>query len=208
MESVIHAKSSSSIEVFRKLTSRVVAALFLSLALFAVPPKLGGMTGWGMEMAGYLLLIVAALGRVWCALYISGRKDRILCEDGPYSLTRNPLYFFSFLGLVGFAIALGSFALAAAVALVYLGYYRYVIHSEETRLGEIFGGDYVAYLASTPRFFPALRRPSTPASLTVNPRIIERALKEIVWFLFAIVFIEVLEEIHQAGHLVWWQLPW
>lgn len=35
-----------------------------------------------LEMLGLLLIIAAVLGRLWCSLYISGRKDK----EGPYSI--------------------------------------------------------------------------------------------------------------------------
>ncbi len=160
-----------------------------------------------MEIAGFALLIIAALGRVWCSIYISGRKDRVLCVDGPYQLTRNPLYFFSFLGIIGFAMALQSVLILLVASGAYLAYYRYVIRSEESRLASIFGASYVSYCTATPRFFPAFKTPDRIESYSINPRIVERALKEVVWFLFAILAIEVVEMIHAKGHLVLLKLP-
>lgn len=43
-------------------------------------------------VAGIMSVGVAILGRLWCSLYIAGRKDRILVVHGPYSLSRNPFY--------------------------------------------------------------------------------------------------------------------
>ena len=203
----MHAKSSSTIETLRKPASRLVAAIFVLFAVLTVPRAFGSLYGDILEQVGYSLLIAAALGRVWCAIYISGRKDRELCQEGPYSLTRNPLYFFSLLGVVGFFAALENSLLAVAAALVYLGYYRYVIQSEETRLAHLFGAEYATYASCTPRFFPAWRAPRGLDSCTVRPQIIERALREVVWFLLAIVFAEALERVHQAGYLILFRLP-
>lgn len=202
-----HAKSSSAIETLRKPASRAIAVLFVLTVSFTKPHLLGTGLGEILQLVGYSLLIAAALGRIWCAVYISGRKDRILCQDGPYSLCRNPLYFFSMLGVVGFFAAVQSPALFAAAGAVYLVYYRYVIRSEETRLAELFGADFQAYVASTPRFFPAWHRPRGIDSCTVRPRIIERALGEVVWFLLAIVLAEALSWLHQNGHLILFQMP-
>lgn len=202
-----HDKIASPIENLRKPASRVIAIAFVLIALFSVPRGFGSAWMAAVETAGGLLLIAAALGRVWCAIYISGRKDRILCQDGPYSLCRNPLYFFSFLGAFGFFAAVGNPVLAAAAALVYLGYYRFVIRSEEIRLAQLFGADYAAYAATTPRFFPALRHPRTVESYTINPKIIERALREVVWFLVAILAANALERIHQSGAMIFFRLP-
>jgi protein-S-isoprenylcysteine O-methyltransferase Ste14 len=185
----------------------MIAAIFILVSLLTLPRAFGTVFGEVLVLCGYSLLIAAALGRVWCAIYISGRKDRELCQEGPYSLSRNPLYFFSLLGAVGFFAALANLAFAVAAAVVYLGYYRYVIRSEEQRLAQLFGTAYETYSQRTPRFFPALRAPQGIDSYTIRPKIIERALKEVVWFLLVIVFAEALESIHEAGYLVMFRLP-
>ena len=41
---------------------------------------------------------IGAFGRIWCSLYIAGYKNNVLVIEGPYSMCRNPLYFFSFIG--------------------------------------------------------------------------------------------------------------
>ena len=185
----------------------MIAAAFILVSLLTVPRAFGTVFGQVLVLCGYSLLIAAALGRVWCAIYISGRKDRVLCQDGPYSLSRNPLYFFSFLGVVGCFAALQNLAFAAVAAVAYLAYYHYVIRSEETRLAQLFGAEYETYAGRTPRLFPALRSPQGVDSYTIRPKIIERALKEVVWFLLVIVFVEALGNLHQAGHLIWFRLP-
>ena len=185
----------------------MIAVIFILVSLLTLPQAFGTVFGEVLVLCGYSLLIAAALGRVWCAIYISGRKDRELCQEGPYSLSRNPLYFFSLLGAVGFFAALANLAFAVAAAVVYLGYYRYVIRSEEQRLAQLFGTAYETYSQRTPRFFPAWRAPQGIDSYTIRPKIIERALKEVVWFLLVIVFAEALESIHEAGHLVIFRLP-
>jgi protein-S-isoprenylcysteine O-methyltransferase Ste14 len=41
-----------------------------------------------IEAGGALLIIVAIFGRVWCTLYIGGRKRSVLVVHGPYSVVR------------------------------------------------------------------------------------------------------------------------
>jgi protein-S-isoprenylcysteine O-methyltransferase Ste14 len=89
-------------------------------------------------MIGFSLLILAALGRIWCRIYISGRKDRELCTQGPYAMCRNPLYFFSFIGVIGFCLALQSVLMLVILTAAYIGYYRLVIDGEENRLSNFF----------------------------------------------------------------------
>ena len=47
---------------------------------------------------GWLFVGIGVMGRIWCSLYISGFKNAKLVTEGPYSLCRNPLYLFSYLG--------------------------------------------------------------------------------------------------------------
>lgn len=203
----MHTKSNSFFESQRKLLSRISAGLFLAVALVAMPLNMHAPMYDLMELVGFILLIVAALGRIWCSVYISGRKNRELCTDGPYSLCRNPLYFFSFIGVIGFFVALQSLIFCVAAAALYLVYYRGVIQSEEKRLGQIFGASFDAYVNRTPRFFPNFGAPTTLDTLTVAPRVIERGLREVVWFLLAIVCVEIIELIHEQGHLILLRLP-
>ncbi len=49
------------------------------------------------------------------AAFLSAKKSSVLVCVGPYAMTRNPLYFFSFLSWVGAGLAFGAFTLALAV---------------------------------------------------------------------------------------------
>lgn len=54
-----------------------------------------------LEVLGISLVIFAVLGRFWSILYIGGRKNKEVMQDGPYSMCRHPLYQFSTMGVVG-----------------------------------------------------------------------------------------------------------
>ena len=50
---------------------------------------------WGhfvCECVGWLLFTSGAVFRWWSTLHIGGRKSYELVSDGPYSITRNPIY--------------------------------------------------------------------------------------------------------------------
>ena len=111
----------------------------------------------GMALAAVTLAAIGCLGRIWCLSYISGRKDSELVVQGPYSLCRNPLYFFSFIGALGVGLATCTFAIPLIIAVCFLGLYPSIIAAEETRLAEIYGQAYRDYLVRVPDFFPLSR---------------------------------------------------
>jgi len=193
-------------ELWRKPISWVLAVGVILGALFTSSVFHGTTLGEWMEMAGFVLLMVAALGRVWCALYIAGRKNQVLCTSGPYALSRNPLYFFSLIGVVGFGVALQSGIATVVLCAAFGLYYWFVIRDEERRLAQLFGADYTRYAAEVPRFFPKLAKPERIESYVVAPKVLERALTEVFWFLFAIVILEGLELVHSVGYWPTWKL--
>ena len=168
----------------------------LAVAVFTVPR--GFTIGWheAIEQLGFLLLILAALGRIWSLAYIAGRKNRELCRLGPYSVMRNPLYFFSFVGVIGFSLALQNPLLTAATGTGFLLYYSAVIRSEERRLRALHGAEFDDYCATVPRFFPRLVMPTGAEMLQLHLTPFTRGLREVFWFLAAIILAEVLEWAH------------
>lgn len=142
--------------------------------------------------AGLLAVIGAVLGRIWCALYIAGRKNAELCQDGPYSLVRNPLYVFSLIGAAGVALATLRPLLVPVVVALFLAYYHAVIRSEEARLQALFPQTYPAYRSEVPRFLPRLGGFRSRSALTLNPADVTRAMREVIWFPLAFVAVAAL----------------
>ncbi len=146
-----------------KLRLRVTRALVLPAILLALfthhPYRSDALPHLLLSSAGFLLLVASAGGRIWAGVYLVGRKNRSLVSEGPFSLTRNPLYFFSFLGFIGAGLSFGSLSLAAVFVLCFVGAHWPTIAAEERRLEGLFGDPYRAYRAGVPRFLPALRRP-------------------------------------------------
>lgn len=156
---------------------------------------------------GMVLIFAAVLGRIWCSLYISGRKDKQLCITGPYSLSRNPLYFFSFLGLTGVCLASQNIILLIASVFAFFVYYSMVIASEEKRLRELFPVDFDRYVALTPAFFPALKRPLSEEKVLVDTKTFLRAMTDAGWFLMVIIGLELLETVRARARIPAWDLP-
>jgi hypothetical protein len=94
---------------------------------------------------------VAARGR--CRALCTNRKK--LTVSGPYAWTRNPLYFGSFLLVVGFAVASHSWVAAALIVGYYAIFYPAVMRREEGELRRKHGEAFDEYAARVPLFFPA-----------------------------------------------------
>lgn len=186
------------VERRRRRTSQVFFVIWALAALFTMPAALGTKGYAALELLGFALLVIAALGRMWCTVYIGGRKNRELCIAGPYRACRNPLYFFSFLGVVGACLALQNLTILLVTTPVFLLYYHQVIGAEEQRLGASFGQAYVDYCHDVPRFWPRWVDPRDQGELHVSARHFMRGLSEVFWFLIAIVVIDGIEWAHLA----------
>jgi len=154
-----------------------------------------------LTSGGVLLLVLAAGGRAWASIHLAGRKNDVLVTSGPYSLTRNPLYFFSFLGFIGVGLAMGSLVLAAAFAAVFLLSHWPTIRAEERFLTERFGKEYDGFRASTPRFLPAIRRPDCAGTIPVNTAKLSLALRDCMAIPLVLIVVEVMEWAQTAGVL-------
>ena len=186
------------LERLRQPLSRVIALFFFALLIFTAPAP----TTFGpavFEATGLLLGVIGVMGRLWSGLYISGLKNATLCEDGPYSVSRNALYFFSFIGLLGITLYTQMGLLTLIVAPLFLFYYHFVITSEEKRLTEIFGAPYQQYLARVPRFFPNWALFHSRPSFTVEPARLVKAGNDVIWFFLALIFLGVVKHLHTLG---------
>lgn len=129
-----------------------------------------------LETLGYALLFIAALGRIWAAAYISGKKGRELVVDGPYSLVRHPLYMFSALAFIGAGLALSSLTMTAFLLMVFLAsHYPAMIH-EERFLARKFGQAASTYFGVTGRLWPNFHFQAGPGVQTIDMRAFTRAV--------------------------------
>jgi len=131
----------------------------------------GSFVDLAFETVGFFLMTVGVLWRLWCTLYIGGRKNMELQVTGPYSLVRHPLYFGSLLLGLGFS-ALAQSWVVLLIALAYFAIqYFATIRFEESTLLALFGDTYVAYQQRVPCFLPSRRTfdPTSPASVNLKP---------------------------------------
>lgn len=132
------------------------AAILVLAGLLVVAPMWGrqGLAAEIMRWAGYLALIAGVMGRVWCSAYIGGRKSQLVIDVGPYSMTRNPLYVFSFIGLLGVGLVSGMLSVTLAFALGFALYYRGVVAGEEIFLTGRHPDEFADYVKRVPRWCP------------------------------------------------------
>ena len=140
----------------KALLSRIrVPAGFIFAALylyFSTPSSRSLWIGGGLAFVGILI-------RAWATGHI--RKNDELTISGPYALTRNPLYFGSFVIGLGFSIAGGNLIIPGVFLACFAAIYAPVMQREMDYLAKKFPQEYAHYQADVPLFFPRL----TPESM-------------------------------------------
>ena len=152
-----------------------------------------------IESVGMMLILIGIGGRLWSTLYIGGRKSAEIVDTGPYSVMRNPLYFFSTIAIMGVGAQAGSYVLAFAFAFLCWGAFSIVIRREEAFLGERMGARYSDYLARVPRFFPKPWLWKDQGTVTFEPRLLNRTLMDGLAFLISVPLFEFIEEAQEHG---------
>jgi len=107
-------------------------------------------------LAGSIIALLGVLIRSLSAGYIS--KNAFLASSGLYALTRNPLYFGSFVILSGLNIVIWNPLFAVVTFILFAITYIPTILGEERSLAAQFGDKWTTFKKSTPRFFPAFWR--------------------------------------------------
>lgn len=158
--------------------------------------------------AGIVGIGLASMGRLWCALYISGHKSQRLIVQGPYSVCRHPLYVCNLLGFLGLGALAESLLLTGGLALVFALLYPAVMRSEEALLRQRFGAAFDAYARSTPAFLPRWSLYRSDTQVLVQVPAFLRNWLDSVWFLFAAIGVEALDRAQEHGLLTgWFALP-
>lgn len=152
-----------------------------------------------VEVAGLVLIAIAILGRGWCTLYIGGRKAQQLTDTGPYSVSRNPLYVFSFIGAAGVGAQTGSLVISALFVLGALAVFLPVILREERALAELFGKQFDAYKARVPRFGPRFSVWKDMETIEIRPKLLWRTLRDGLVFLLAVPLFELFDWLQVSG---------
>lgn len=191
----------SWVEAARLPVSRFVAFSVIGLLIVARPLERPEFVEEGLRALGIVLAAAGAFGRQWCSLYIGGRKTRELVTTGPYSLCRNPLYLFSFIGADGVALTSHSLTIFLIVTIFLWLYYPGVIRSEEVKLRAVHGDAFERYRAITPALWPRRMKLMGEGSRQVDAALFRRHTLEAVWFVWAVGVILCIEVMHELDVL-------
>lgn len=186
------------IEKLRILISRLFAVALVALILIsssALKERMPLLSTF-LNFAGIAMVAVACLGRLWCSLYIAGYKTDTLVDQGPYSMCRNPLYFFSLVGAVGIGLASETLLIPAIILFAFAAYYPLVIKSEEAALLKRHGHAFKTYFEKVPRFFPRLSQLTEPDEYVVKPKVYRNHMFDAIWFILIVGFLEVIKALH------------
>lgn len=154
-----------------------------------------------VEMVGTVLVITGVFGRIFSTLFIGGRKNDEVVDTGMFSVVRNPLYFFSFVAVLGIGFQSTSISVFVLIVGAFLVYYPGVVKREEAFLRHKFGVAYDAYCARVPRWIPKFSQWSAPENVEVKPRFIYNAMLDGAMFFLPLFVFELVDELQIAGML-------
>ncbi|MFP5077977.1 methyltransferase family protein [Rhizobium sp. YIM 134829] len=196
------------LQSYRINALRLLGAGSAGLLLFAAAPPAIPVVEGVLDMIGTVAVFTAIAGRAWSLLYIGGRKNAELVTAGPYSMTRNPLYLFSLIGVVGIGAQTGSLlAMILISVLAYLAF-EMAIRGEESFLASRYGEGFDAYRRSTPRLWPDTALWREGVGLPLRSAHAIGGLRDGAVFLVAWLGLDCIKLAQSAGLLpILWTLP-
>ncbi len=192
MDNKFHKFKEIRTKLSKVLALIVIIAFILGKQKYGLDP----ITSSIVDVVALLFVTIGTLGRVWCAFYISGFKNKKVVTDGPYSMSRNPLYLYSLIGAIGIGLVSHSLAVLGFIVIGFGLYYPFVIIGEEKKLISILGKDYEDYTKRVPRFFPNRKLFTQPIDYTVKPKVFYKDLQDCTMFIItygAIIIINALK---------------
>ncbi len=153
------------------------------------------------EIIGVTLVSICAMGRIYATAFLGGFKNEVLVTHGIYSLLRNPLYFFTLIGIIGISLISNHISVMIGLPLFFGVLYSGLINREQKFLEEKFGDEFLNYKKNVYALIPNFANYHAPSSIEVNPKFITRAFVDAIWWLSALPIIEFAEYL-QYEHIV------
>lgn len=189
-----------NIQIVRKIVLAVGALSFVLMWALTSSAHAAG-SREAIRWIGIAATVICILGRTWCTLYIGGRKIDQLVTIGPYSVSRNPLYFFTILGAAGMGVQHGSLLTGTVFCTFTWLVFRSVVLREESVLASLHGAMFASYVQSTPRFLPNPRLWRDVSPITVMPSKVIRTFGDGLFFLIPIPLDVAFERLQSNGTL-------
>ncbi len=191
----------------RIMISKIFIILFFMVAIFSAPKiQPHSLLAASMHWLGCLFITICVLGRIYCSILIAGKKTLELIQTGPFSLVRNPLYVFSFIGMIGIAMQFTIITIPVLLAVVFCVYYPKVVSVEEQRLNAMFGQSFEEYKKQVPRWLPRTLKMKMVDSIETNPKIILKSMRDASMFFLSVPAFALLAFLHQTILPTLWQL--
>jgi protein-S-isoprenylcysteine O-methyltransferase Ste14 len=117
--------------------------------------KFGPRFGWTQQTPGWwnlagIIAVVIGLGLyAWCLVFYS---PPALVRDGPYRISRNPMYVSGLFVWFGWVVTYGSPVVFLALVVLWVMFAFRVIPHEERLLEDLFGDEYLEYKKSVRRW--------------------------------------------------------
>jgi protein-S-isoprenylcysteine O-methyltransferase Ste14 len=136
----------------------VFAVALIGVEWLALSPRFGG--HWLAQPVGIAIFIAGLAFGIWAILTFrrigttidpAGRASH-LAAQGPYRLSRNPMYVSALAGFLGVGLYFGSFWTLASVPLLALLLDHLAIRPEEQHLAARFGDAYADYCKTVRRW--------------------------------------------------------
>ncbi len=140
-----------------------------------------------------LTLVLAGVGiRSWAAGVI--HKDTELATQGPYALTRHPLYVGSLLMAIGFCIIIADDENIVFVLLMGFALYFPTIRKEERELSRRFGERWQAYTERTGLLFPKRLPTNIVSAWSFEQWLKNREFRASAHSVLALLILELIHE--------------
>ena len=154
-----------------------------------------------LKYSGFFLVTICALGRVYSTAFLGGYKNNKLITYGIFSVVRNPLYFFSLIGMFGISLMTGYVTVMIICPIIFTIMYHYLISREEVFLLKHFGSEYQHYLNTVPRLLPNFKLYNAPETIEVNPKFLVKGFKDAIWWSAALPLLGFIYFLHHAKYL-------
>ncbi|MCG8477300.1 MAG: isoprenylcysteine carboxylmethyltransferase family protein [Cytophagales bacterium] len=124
----------------------IIFYLLLIIALFY--PITKSLT---LSFIGYFLYVLGALGILISYLNYFTTANNELITKGLYQVSRNPIYVFTFIMMIGISVLCQSYVIAAMLILYFIIQHP-IIKEEEKFCIDAYGDDYIKYYTQIRRY--------------------------------------------------------